>query len=401
MSASLISHAPVQPKTREAKHIPELDGIRGIAILVVLIGHFGSTANGETVKLGRTLNEVFGLGWTGVDLFFVLSGFLITGILLDSKGSTGYFSNFYARRTLRIFPLYFLYVFVFFHVAMPMGGLLHHGQNIDRSGEIWYWLYLANWWNGLGHSIKYLIHFWSLCIEEQFYFTWPLIVMLASKKILKTICLTFVILSPVLRITFTTHSSTPPLYLYNFTPFRLEPLALGALIAILVRDDGMSVLVSRTMKYLWIPAVLIFGGISIYSGTSGLSAIAVSRFGYTCVDLTFASFVFFVAQTVRQNRKIDFLRNGVLRSCGKYSYGMYVLHMPIVIFLSIPIAYLFSRIQLDSPILRVVVAIAVGTGLTYAAALLSWNVLENPLLKLKSRFPVAEVNLQTTQGAPQ
>ncbi len=162
----------------------------------------------------------------------------------------------------------------------------------------------------------------------------------------------------------------------------------------------MSVLVTRTMKYLWIPAVLIFAGISIYSGTSGLSAIAISRFGYTCVDLTFASFVFFVAQTVRQNRKIDFLRNRVLRSCGKYSYGMYVLHMPIVIFLSIPLAYLFGKIQLDSPAAKVVVAIAVGTGLTYLAALISWNVLENPLLKLKSRFPVAAVNLQATQGAP-
>ena len=129
MSASLISHQPVPVTAREAKHVPELDGIRGIAILIVLVGHFGSTAGGETVKLGRVFGEVFGLGWIGVDLFFVLSGFLITGILLDSKGSTGYFSSFYARRTLRIFPLYFLYVFVFFHVALPLGGLLHHGES--------------------------------------------------------------------------------------------------------------------------------------------------------------------------------------------------------------------------------------------------------------------------------
>ncbi len=400
MSASLISHQPVRPKTREAKHIPELDGIRGIAILVVLIGHFGSTANGESVKLGRTLSEVFGLGWIGVDLFFVLSGFLITGILLDSKGSNGYFSNFYARRTLRIFPLYFLYIFVFFHVAMPLGHMLHHGENIDTSGEIWYWLYLPNWWNGSGHSIKYLIHFWSLGIEEQFYFTWPLIVMLASKKILKAICVTFVIFSPVLRCIFTIHSSTPPVYLYNFTPFRLEPIALGALIAILVREDDTPVFVVRTMKYLWIPAALAFAGISLYSGTTGLAAIAISRFGYTCVDLAFASLVFFVAKSVRQNRKVGFLRNRVLRSCGKYSYGMYVLHMPIVIFLSIPLAYLFSRIHLDTPSARVMVAIALGTGLTYIVALISWNVLENPLLRLKSRFPVAEFRPPTIEGAP-
>src|SRR5271169_870729 len=140
MSASVLAPPPLQQEVRETKHVPELDGIRGIAILVVLVSHFGSTATGDSARLGKFLNEAFGLGWAGVDLFFVLSGFLITGILLDSKGSGRYFSNFYARRTLRIFPLYFLYVFVFFHVAMPVGRLLGHGGYVDTSGEIWYWL---------------------------------------------------------------------------------------------------------------------------------------------------------------------------------------------------------------------------------------------------------------------
>jgi len=396
----LITPQPVQRETRGAKHIPELDGIRGIAILVVLFSHFGSTATGKTVNLGRILGELFGLGWVGVDLFFVLSGFLITGILLVSKGSTGYFKNFYARRTLRIFPLYFLYVFVFFHVALPVGRLLHYGENIDTSGEIWYWLYLPNWWNGSGHSISYLIHFWSLGIEEQFYFTWPLIVLIANKKALKIICLTLIVISPVLRFIFT-YNSLPPLFLYNFTPFRMEPIALGALVAILVTEDEISILVARTMKYLWIPALLGFAAMSLHSGTTSLGAVSISRFGYTCVDLTFASFVFFVAQSVRQNREVGFLRNPLLRSCGKYSYGMYVLHMPIVIFLAVPLAYLFSRIHMDPPIARVVVAIAVGTGLTYGAALISWNVLENPFLRLKKRFPVAEFTPQPIEDTPQ
>ncbi len=391
MAAASISPPPVQQEVREAKHVPELDGIRGIAILVVLVSHFGSTATSNNASLGRFLNEAFNLGWIGVDLFFVLSGFLITGILLDSKGSSRYFSSFYARRTLRIFPLYFLYVFVFFHVAMPVGRLLHHGEFVDTSGEIWYWLYLANWWNGSGHSIKYLIHFWSLCIEEQFYFTWPLIVMLASKRVLKAICVTFVVLSPALRFIFSAHASTPPLYLYNFTPFRLEPIALGALVALLVREDAIPPLVERAMKYLWIPALLAFAGMAVYAGTTGLSSIVISRFGYTCVDLMFASFVFFVAQSVRRNRKVNFLRNRALRSCGKYSYGMYVLHMPIVIFLSVPLAYVFSTIRLHRPISQVAVGIAVGTALTYVAALISWNVLENPFLRLKKRFSATVV----------
>jgi len=384
--ASLVSISKSPQENREAKHIPELDGIRGIAILVVLVSHFGSTATGDSASLGKFLNEAFGLGWIGVDLFFVLSGFLITGILLDSKGSSRYFSNFYARRTLRIFPLYFIYVFVFFHVAMPIGRLTHHGEFIDTSGEIWYWLYLANWWNGSGHSIKYLIHFWSLCIEEQFYFTWPLIVMLANRKALKAICVTFVVLSPVLRVVFTTTGGVPPLYLYNYTPFRMEPIALGALVALLTRETKLPVIVERVMKYLWAPALLAFAGMAIYSGTTGLAAVPISRFGYTCIDLTFASFIFFVAQSVCRNRQVEFLRNGVLRKCGKYSYGMYVLHMPIVIFLSIPLAYFFNRLSMNAPIAKVIVAIVVGTALTYVAALISWNVLENPFLRLKKRF---------------
>lgn len=389
-SASAITAPRLHEEVRPAKHVPELDGIRGIAILVVLVSHFGSTANGDHVNLGRLLNEAFGLGWVGVDLFFVLSGFLITGILLDSKGSSRYFSNFYARRTLRIFPLYFLYVLVFFHVAMPIGRLLHRGGFLDTSGEIWYWFYLANWWNGAGHSIKYLIHFWSLCIEEQFYFTWPLIVMLASRRVLKAICITFVVLSPLLRFIFTIHASTPPLYLYNFTPFRLEPIALGALVALLMREDRIPQSVDRTMRYLWIPALLAFGGMAIYAGTTGLASVLISRFGYTCVDLMFASFIFFVARSVRRSRKVSFLRNRALRSCGKYSYGMYVLHMPIVIFLAVPLAYLFSMVRINQPLGQVVVGIILGTALTYLAALISWNVLESPFLRLKKRFSTSD-----------
>ena len=90
----------------------------------------------------------------------------------------------------------------------------------------------------------------------------------------------------------------------------------------------------------------------------------------------------------------------MLRSCGKYSYGMYVLHMPIVIFLSIPLAYLFGAIHLHSSSGRVAIAIAVGTGLTYLVALVSWNLLENPLLRLKSRFPVTEFSLPAIEGKP-
>jgi peptidoglycan/LPS O-acetylase OafA/YrhL len=136
------------------QHVLELDGIRGLAISLVLLYH---------------LTASFKMGWCGVDLFFVLSGFLITNILLRTKNSQSYFCSFYARRTLRIFPLYFFVLFLAFWILIPVAQ--HFGkapQSLD-AGHLWYWFYISNWWNGTGHEIDWLSHFWSLAVEEQFY----------------------------------------------------------------------------------------------------------------------------------------------------------------------------------------------------------------------------------------
>src|SRR5262245_10664845 len=162
-----------------ASHIPALDGIRGIAILLVLLFHFGQYGHGlpyPAVFVDKLFHRICQIGWVGVDLFFVLSGFLITGILYDSKGRNHYFRNFYVRRCLRILPLYY-FSLILFLIVLPKLFPLHTGFRSLRQDSFWYWTYLSNvrvayrGWDSFG----VLDHFWSLAVEEQFYLLWPIV----------------------------------------------------------------------------------------------------------------------------------------------------------------------------------------------------------------------------------
>jgi hypothetical protein len=157
-------------------HQPALDGVRGIAILLVLFHHF--TVFDPITGVGAWLGFAALLGWCGVDLFFVLSGFLITGILIDARGSSRYFSSFYMRRSLRIFPLYFLVVFLSF-VVLPRFPALHDVLAGPTDVVQWpYWTYLVNF--AIADRAQFLHGIldisWSLAIEEQFYIVWAVVV---------------------------------------------------------------------------------------------------------------------------------------------------------------------------------------------------------------------------------
>ena len=378
METCAITSEPTHQVVRLPKYIPELDGVRGIAILLVLVYHFGTST-----KPGGALGEILGLGWIGVDLFFVLSGFLITGILLDSKGSPHYFSYFYTRRILRIFPLYYLSIFFFFNLALPFAHRFSQLAYISMSAQIWYWPYLVNWYIGLGYPASPLSHFWSLCIEEQFYLAWPLLVFVTGKKTFLWVCVSLIVLSPVLRFTFGQNPPSP-YFLYFITPFRMEPIALGAVIAILRRKDRMSLLSGLTMRWVWIPALAAFAYICLFSQTTVPVAFYMARYGYTCIDLAFASLVFFVAQAASRSDPVGLFRNPVLMRFGKYSYAMYVFHAPIS-------QYLPKFLHFGSRVARVGLAIGVGVSVTYLIALISWHTLESPILGLKNRFGTGQL----------
>ena len=165
--------AAASDANRRNAHVPELDGVRGLAILMVLLYHF---RHGYPPMLRELDKKILGLGWSGVDLFFVLSGFLISGILLDTMEARNYYWSFYGRRILRIFPLYLIAVFGYFQVLVPLAAHFRHPTLSGASREIWFWLHASNFPAAEAYKEKFLPHFWSLSVEEQFYLMWPLLI---------------------------------------------------------------------------------------------------------------------------------------------------------------------------------------------------------------------------------
>src|SRR4051794_10306507 len=226
-------------------HIPALDGIRGIAVLLVLFCHATQRPfPGETASLvfsGGIDKMIISLArfcWTGVDLFFVLSGFLITGILFDAKGKDHFFRNFYARRTVRIFPLYYVSLVLFLVVIPLLPAAVSKGFGTIYTSKIWYPLYLTNYSQSIseqaGRTVDYVLHVsWSLSIEEQFYLCWPLVVFLCTRKTLLKICVGMFFGSMLLRVGLLMADKGH--WAMGFTPCRVDGLAVGAAIALVAR----------------------------------------------------------------------------------------------------------------------------------------------------------------------
>ena len=220
------------------ERVPVLDGIRGIAILLVMMFHFWAVGTARlSYPLERAYSSIAGMGWIGVDLFFVLSGFLITGILFDLRRNPDYFRIFYGRRIVRIFPLYYAALTVFFLVVPMLLTHLHHQRAFDvetgTAGKLLAWTYLLNWYEGLkGFQIipHPLQHFWSLAIEEQFYLVWPFLVLKLARRRLIQVCFGLMALGLTLKaVMYWIHL---PIAAYTWTICRADSLAAGAIVAL-------------------------------------------------------------------------------------------------------------------------------------------------------------------------
>ncbi|MGA2216294.1 MAG: acyltransferase, partial [Bryobacteraceae bacterium] len=217
-------------QVHEPRRLLALDGIRGLAVLLVLQFHW---AEGLTRMNPVESTSYFLLraGWLGVDLFFVLSGFLITGILSDSKNGFHYFRNFYMRRVLRIFPAYYGFLIVAEFVVPGLLRLAHHKPIWQTSGYGWYWLYISNIGAALGHQdAEGFGHFWSLAVEEQFYFFWPLLVYFLSRRAAKRASVACIFAALTLRTCMVLIGHSHPAAAV-LMPCRLDALAIGAWLA--------------------------------------------------------------------------------------------------------------------------------------------------------------------------
>jgi peptidoglycan/LPS O-acetylase OafA/YrhL len=354
---------------RAARHIPALDGMRGVAILLAMLAHFEAAASEAIGEPSRGLSA---LGWFGVDLFFALSGFLITGILLDAKGTPHYFRDFYARRALRIFPLYYGVLAALFLVG-PAAGFARGIRAAIGRDQAWFWCYGVNALIALKGRLFPLAHFWSLAVEEHFYLAWPLVVLALPRRRLIASCLGLIVVAAAVRVALLGRAN--PLAIYVLTPCRMDALAAGAAFAAAVRGPEGFAGIRRKTRWLAFAGCVLLAGLAAWRWPlTELDPVAQSV-GYTLTGATFAALVALATDPGSPlGRPLDC---APLRFMGKYSYGAYVYH-PFVMGL---VGSHLHRYPQSVPL-----GIAVMTATTFAVAWASWQVYERPFIRLKRLF---------------
>jgi peptidoglycan/LPS O-acetylase OafA/YrhL len=379
-------------------HLLALDGVRGLAILMVVCSHVFES-NYITASLPiRVLGSVIYYGFFGVDLFFVLSGFLITGILFDSLQDGGYFRKFYARRALRIFPLYYGVLLV----CLLLTPLWH----LHWDGMAWlFLLYLQNFRPqhimdmSLGHGV-YLFHFWSLAVEEQFYLVWPAVVYLVrGRRALFWTTLIGSAAALLVRLIFLWfHGSSYTVHVT--TIFRADSLLLGGTLALLYRSSAWQ-RVQRIAPWGCLGAAALVLTSILYlaphlAGNAWAAAICFEGLRYSILAPGFACLI---AWSLRRGSLCSRLFElSWLRFLGKYSYGLYVLHVFVMSAVNIPLRRFLEQTTHNN-LFSVAAAACAVLGLSIGVAYFSYHFFERPFLRLKHRFDYQRPSLN--HGSPE
>jgi peptidoglycan/LPS O-acetylase OafA/YrhL len=375
--------ASATPRPQSARFVPALEGVRGVAQAMIMAFHYFPIARSYALK--DVVGFYFASFWAGVDLFFALSGFLITGILLDHPPGGAVLRSFYARRVLRIFPLYWSFL-LFFLVVLPLvlgavdfTGPYPHMPNLVRvaQDQHWFWLYLSNFWevahgfpgNGLGIV-------WSLAIEEQFYLVWPMVVLLCSSaRRLGPVCVVIALGSMLIRARVAGAGEMRAAYFV--TACHMDGLALGALGAVLVRSrfrDG----VARAARWVVVGLSVL---VAAHVWTTPLLLFSVASFAYwlPVLNVLFAALVVTLATSSEERPLARFFGSAPLTWAGRHSYALYLLHLPAYQWVE---AYVAPRIG-DGPWLVAAVATLVSVVLSIA----TYHLIEQPFLALKRYVP--------------
>lgn len=355
---------------------PTLDILRGLAIsLVVFYHNFGSVS-------------LFRFGWMGVDLFFVLSGFLITDILLETRETKSYFRNFYIRRVLRIFPLYYLVLFLFFTLSPAL--FKQQGANTVfsyyQTNSTWYWTYLQNWLmvkKGPA-PVPFLSHFWSLAIEEQFYLFWPFMIFFVKKTtMIKKIILGLIVLAIITRLTVWIMYPHEVEKFYCSTFTRMDSLLMGCLLAV-HRREGNEIPIKLIKALIASFGVLIIVSLLVFGNLRQDNPV-FPTIGYSITAAFFTSLVYLVLRY--ESAIIGWVKHlNVFRFAGKISYGMYVYHIPIYLVLCNLLSKAVFNDASKSILSNPLFVSGLSVLLTVLASTISFYLLERPILNLKRHF---------------
>lgn len=350
-------------------YYPALDGLRGLAILLVVVYHnFGFI-------------DYFFFGWLGVDLFFVLSGFLITDILLRTLPEKNYLRNFYMRRVLRIFPLYYLALIIFLVIIPRTNIPLDLKYYTDN--QVWLWTYLQNWlyiFKNPGQTTT-LNHLWSLAVEEQFYLLWPMVILFVRRPQYLMILISFLLVAVLgLRLWIWSNQVAELAYFNLYTFSRIDGICIGCLVALLRRSKP-GFLERHTT---WI--VLFFAALNFIfffiNRRSGYTFPYLALVGYTTFAMIFG---LLVNDTVEGKTKIvrAIFNIGVLKFFGRISYGFYIFHWPVYL-LSAP--WLGRIINISNGRSEQILVSILATLIAVVISWLSFISFEKYFLKIKGRY---------------
>ena len=376
-----IGKAFVQNKHR---HFVPLDGLRGIAVLLVILVHAFSYRGPSWV--GRVADAIARVGWTGVVLFFVLSGFLITGILLDTRGKRHALRDFYARRSIRIFPLYFGFLVIYL-LVVPL--LTDRLQQPHPSERVLYYCYLVNYYEALTehHPPRELAPLWSLSVEEQVYLVWPLVLTLTPWRYLPRLFFGAIAMSFLWRaISRILAQSIEISYSWSLSP--LEAFAVGGLVAWLARHPNRAILSVWSPRITLASAVFIAGiivGQRHFNFWDG--PVQMLTLGYSGCVWLFGGIIGWTITAPEQGFGNRMLSVSVLRCVGRYSYAMYLFHAPVIQLIEPMVYSNHTGWESGRSLFAAGVMTVVTFMVSYCMAWVSWRVWESPWLILKKFFP--------------
>ena len=361
--------------------IKEVDGLRAIAILLVVAWHYLGTSDGPQSVPWR----IFIFGRIGVDLFFVLSGFLITSILLQNRASPRYFQTFYGRRAFRILPIYAVMLSIFF-----AGKLLGVGRVFFDGGLPW-WSYavgLQNVWMSIDqtYGATWLAGTWSLAIEEQFYLLFPLIVFWLPTVLLRWFLIAMLVISPIGRII--SYAAGDSFGYYVLMPYRADILAVGALIACSRLSGPVSDRMRRAVAVLLVATVCAFPGFAFLIGEN--TDIHMALWGHTYLVALFGSVVFMVLEN-RGSGRLAVLRSDAAEFVARISYALYLVHINVLIYV-----FLVFRTKRTIETFEGAALTALALALSVLICFASYRFFEGPRIRMahrKFRFD------DTAQGA--
>lgn len=352
-----------------------MDGVRAIGILMVIFKHF----------YGTYINVSF--FWTSIDLLFTLSGLLITGILVETKDSPQYFKNFYIRRALRIFPLYYLLVIIFlFYILFITNNsetLKYFTNNIG-----YFLLYWQNWYF-INYGIPeggHLNHTWSLAVDEQIYILWPLLIFLCrNKSQLIWLCVSTLLFCLFFRIWYVNFylSSTPINHYAAFhnTFCRIDSFAAGSLLYCLMRFN-VNFLNKKNALILFFATIFLVIIVGLKDNNFDFTGYYMGSFGFTLMGLNFSSCIYLSLTSNNKLIKV-ILQNSILIYIGKISYSLYVFHW-FILMLLLPTFNIFLKkiLNVDANFIAITICLIV----TFIISALSYKFFEKPIIKLKKKF---------------